>query len=119
MATDLLKEKTYWQESPADILQKLHTDISGLSEGEVLQRQKQYGLNIIRQRHVNFLTIFFRQFTGNPLIIILAIATFTSYLLGQHISSYYIFAMIIASVFLGLWNEYSAVRTVDTLLKKI
>src|SRR6266568_3959959 len=119
MATDLLKEKTYWQESPADILQKLHTDISGLSEGEVLQRQKQYGLNIIRQRHVNFLTIFFRQFTGNPLIIILAIATFSSYLLGQHISSYYIFAMIIASVFLGLWNEYSAVRTVDTLLKKI
>jgi len=119
MAIDLLKEKTYWQESPEDILQKLNTSPSGLSENEILKRQKQYGPNTIHQRKVNFFTIFVRQFTGNPLIIILAVATFISYLLGQHVSSYYIFGLIIASVLLGLWNEYSAVRTVDALLKKI
>ncbi len=119
MAIDLLKEKTYWAQSPDEILTKLQTETAGLPEREVLERQKKYGFNIIHQRKVNFLTIFLRQFTGNPLIIILAAATFISYLLGQHISSYYIFVLIIASVFLGLWNEYSAVRTVDTLLKKI
>src|SRR5205807_2114021 len=75
--------------------------------------------NTIHKRSVNFFPLFIRQFTGNPLIIILAIATFVSFLLGQHISSYYIFAMIIVSVFLGLWNEYSAQRTVESLLKKI
>ena len=119
MAINLLKEKEYWEQEPAEILQKLQTEPAGLSEKEVLERQKKYGLNIIHQRKVNFLTIFIRQFTGNPLIIILAVATFISYLLGQHISSYYIFGIILASVFLGLWNEYSAVRTVDGLLKKI
>jgi len=97
----------------------MSTTTSGLPEKEVLERQKHYGLNIIHHRNVNFLTIFFRQFSGNPLIIILAVATFISYTLGQHISSYYIFGMIFVSVFLGLWNEYSAVRTVDALLKKI
>jgi P-type Mg2+ transporter len=119
MATSLLQEKLYWQQNPDEILGTLHTNIFGLNETEVLRRQKQYGLNTIHKKSVNFLTIFFRQFTGNPLIIILAVATLISYFLGQHISSYYIFIMIIASVVLGLWNEYSAVRTVDSLLKKI
>ena len=49
----------------------------------------------------------------------MAIATFISYLLGQQISSYYIFGIIVASVILGLWNEYTAERTIDNLLKKI
>lgn len=119
MATDLLQEKIYWQGSPEEVLQKLQTNLSGLEENEITKRQKLYGLNTIHNRHVNLLTLFIRQFTGNPLIIILAVATFISYFLGQHISSYYIFGMIILSVFLGLWNEYSAVRTVDNLLKKI
>jgi len=119
MATDLLQEKMYWQEEPDEIVQKLQSSLSGLEEKEVLKRQAQYGLNTIHKKNVNLLTLFIRQFTGNPLIIILAVATFISYLLGQHISSYYIFGMIILSVFLGLWNEYSAVRTVKNLLKKI
>ena len=119
MAIDLLKEKEWWQQTPDVIVQKLNTSTSGLSEKDVLLRQKEHGLNIIHQRKVNFFTIFLRQFTGNPLIIILGIATFISYLLGQQISAYYIFALILLSVFLGLWNEYSAVRTVDSLLKKI
>ena len=119
MTTDLLQEKKYWQASPEELLKELQLSSSGLTENEVLKRQKEYGLNIIHKRNINFLSIFIRQFTGNPLIVILAIATFVSYLLGQQISSYYIFGLILASVFLGLWNEYSAVRTVDGLLKKI
>lgn len=119
MAIDLLRESVYWKATPDEILQNLHTATSGLTEVEVIKRQKQNGLNIIHKRNVNFLTIFLRQFTGNPLIIILAAATFISYLLGQQISSYYIFGIIIASVILGLWNEYSAFRTVDALLRKI
>jgi len=119
MASDLLHDDSLWKSSYDEIFKQLDTTAAGLNEGEVLKRQKQYGLNTIRKRNITFFTIFFRQFTGNPLIIILAVATFVSFLLGQHISSYYIFGIIIASVILGLWNEYSAVRTVDALLKKI
>jgi len=95
------------------------TALSGLKKEEVVKRQKQYGLNFIQTRKINIFTLFIRQFTSNPLIIILAIATIVSYFLGQQISSYYIFGIIIASVFLGLWNEYSAEKTIEDLLKKI
>jgi Mg2+-importing ATPase len=112
---DDLFEKLSFQET----LDTLKTSLIGLSAEEVHFRQKKYGLNIIHKRKINLLVILLRQFTGNPLIIILGIATLFSYFLGQHISSYYIFGIIVVSVFLGLWNEYSAERTVDNLLKKI
>lgn len=93
--------------------------VSGLSEYEVLQGHKKYGLNIIHKRKLNVFGIFTRQFTGNPLIIILVVATFIAFCLGQRTSSYYIFGTILLSIGLGLWNEYSAEKTVDNLLKKI
>lgn len=111
--------KLYCKFSPQETYSKLKTTISGLSEEEVHIRQRQYGTNIIHKRKINFLVILFRQFTSNPLIIILGIATLFSYFLGQRVSSYYIFGTIIASTLLGLWNEYTAERTVDNLLKKI
>ena len=94
-------------------------DSIGLTEHEALTRQAQYGLNIIHKRHLNSFSILIRQFTSNPLILILVIATFISFLLGQRTSSYYIFGTILMSIGLGLWNEYSAEKTVDNLLKKI
>src|ERR1035437_1704091 len=102
-----LNETNYWDQSTENILEKLKTQIIGLTESEVLSRQKQYGLNIIHKSKINIFTIFFRQITSNPLLIILAIATFISFMLGEKISSFYIFGMIIVSIALGLWNEYS------------
>ncbi len=102
-----------------DVLTRLQTRLSGLTEEEVLKRQQQYGLNMIHKRHVNLLSIILRQFKNNPLIIILATATCVSFLLGQQISSYYIFGMILVSIFLGVWNEYGAEKTIDALLRKI
>lgn len=93
--------------------------IQGLSSQEVLNSHKQYGLNTIQTKNTNILKIFFRQITGNPLIFILIAATIASYFLGQHISSYYIIGMILVSLILGFWNEYSAEKTVEDLLKKI
>lgn len=116
---DKLEGESFWDKTPQDSLKMLNTNASGLTINEVLTRQKQYGLNIIHKRKVNLLIILLRQLGGNPLILVLAIATLISYLLGQNLSSYYILGIIIASVLLGLWNEYSAERTIDNLLKKI
>lgn len=86
---------------------------------EVKKRQEQYGKNILARKRHNIFSIFFRQFTSNPLILILAIATLLSYLLGQHNSSYYIFGIIFISILLGLFNEYAAEKTIETLLKRV
>ncbi len=91
----------------------------GLTEQEALQNQKKYGLNIIHKSKINPIRIFTAQFTSNPLIIILAIATAISFSLGQTISSLYIFGIIVVSILLRLINEYAAEKTVESLLKKI
>lgn len=112
-------DKDYVTLTYEDVLTQLQTRPAGLTESEVIERQKKYGLNTIHKKKVNLLLIIYRQFTGNPLILILAAATFVSFMLGQHVSSYYIFAMILVSIVLGVWNEYGAEKTVDALLKKI
>ncbi|HUD08136.1 MAG TPA: magnesium-translocating P-type ATPase [Candidatus Saccharimonadales bacterium] len=119
MADDTSHNVSWWQETPEGVLVKIGTSLSGLSNRTVLERQKQYGLNVVSNKKTSLLEIFIRQFTGNPLIIILAIATIAAFFLGQHDSSYYILGIIVASVLLGLWNEYSATKTVEDLLKKI
>lgn len=93
--------------------------MSGLTEDEAKSRHARYGFNVIHSRDVSIPTILLRQITGNTLILVLAAATTISYLLGEHVSSYYIFAMILLSVGLGFWNEYAAERTVENLLKRI
>lgn len=102
-----------------DTLVKLQTKLSGLTNHEVTKNQNKYGLNLIEKKKVNILTIFIRQFKNNPLLLVLVLATLISFMLGQHISSYYIFGMIMLSIFLGLWNEYAAEKTIDKLLNKI
>jgi P-type Mg2+ transporter len=101
------------------VLEQLQSRPEGLTESEVLKRRQQYGLNLLSQKQQGWVAILFRQVTGNPLILILAGATIVSYSLGQQVSSYYIFAMIVVSLVLGFWNEYFAEKTVKTLLKKV
>ena len=119
MNDEQLQLETFSKLTYEDTLTKLQSRLSGLTDNEILQRQKKYGLNTISKKHINLLQIIFRQFTSNPLIIVLAVATLVSFLLGQHISSLYIFGMILLSIILGTWNEYAAEKTIDALLKKI
>jgi magnesium-transporting ATPase (P-type) len=114
-----MDKQKIWNLSPEDTIKKLQTSLTGLSKEEITQRQKQYGLNILHKRNISPLQIFIRQFKGNPLIIILLVATAISYALGQHNSSFYIFGITILSLLLGFWNEYSSEKTVADLLKKI
>ncbi|MFH0773361.1 MAG: magnesium-translocating P-type ATPase [bacterium] len=119
MKSNTYKTPLLWNATSQELLHQLNTSLSGLSEHEAQIRQKQNGLNIIHKQKLNIITVFVRQFTSNPLILILVIATCISFLLGQRTSSYYIFGTIMLGIGLGLWNEYSAEKTVDNLLKKI
>lgn len=117
--TSILQDKNIWGVPFEDVLTDFQVKMSGLTESEVSTRHLKYGLNVISQKNINFFNILIRQFRGNPLILILAAATLIAFFLGQQVSSYYIFGMIVLSVILGFWNEYSAEKTVDSLLKHI
>ncbi|HZE86774.1 MAG TPA: magnesium-translocating P-type ATPase, partial [Methylomirabilota bacterium] len=105
--------------SADEVIEKLQTTKSGLSQIQTRERLKTYGPNTIHNEKVNVFSLFLRQFTSNPLLLILAAATIISFFLGQKVSSYYIFGIIVVSILLGFWNEYTAEKTIDNLLKKI
>src|ERR1700694_4683444 len=119
MSVNILPNQNYWSLSAEEVLNNLRTKDTGLTENEILSRQKQFGLNLIQAKKFSIFSIILRQLTGNPLILILTVATFTSFLLGQRVSAFYIFWMIIVSISLGVWNEFTAERTIENLLKKI
>lgn len=105
--------------SPEEVLDEISSGHNGLSTKEADKRLAKYGPNSIQSRKFNVWILLWRQVTGNPLVIILAVATAISYVMGEHTSAYYIFAMILLSVGLGFWNEFAAERTVRDLLKKV
>jgi Mg2+-importing ATPase len=120
MPVKIILHESYWNISKEETLQTLQTNTSsGLTEGQVSLRQKQFGLNLLHVKKFTLISLVFRQLTGNPLLIILASATFISFLLGERVSAFYVFVMILISISLGSWNEYAAEKTVENLLKKI
>jgi Mg2+-importing ATPase len=102
-----------------DILKSLATQPTGLSDAEAFKRESFFGPNLIHKRRINTFSILTRQVTGNPLTIILTLATLVSLALGQGVSSLYIIGMIALSIILGFWNEFSAQKTIEKLLKTI
>ncbi len=107
------------RQTPEEALTTIGSREDGLTNKEVTARLKQFGLNTIKNKQTGIAKLLWRQIGGNPLVIILAVATIISYMMGQHTSAYYIFAMIILSAGLGFWNEFAAERTVRDLLKRV
>lgn len=110
---------SYVHASTEDALQKIHSSQIGISEEEAKKRLSENGLNTIKKKRVNVFSVLLRQITSNPLTIILGIATAMSFSLGEKGSAYYIFGIITVSILLGFYNEFSAEKTVEALLKKI
>lgn len=98
--------------------QEVQRDV-GLTTAQALENINKYGSNVLQSQKLSTLNILFRQFKGNYLIYVLVVCTLVSFFLGQRVSSIYIFVMIFVSSGLGFWNEYSAQKTVDGLLKRI
>lgn len=94
-------------------------DEVGLTAAQAQENIAKYGANILESQKLSAVKILGRQFKGNYLVYILIICTVASFALGERVSSLYIFAMIFVSAGLGFWNEYSAQKTVERLLKRI
>src|SRR4030043_1823523 len=112
-------EFKWWSQDLDSIVEKLGTKRSGLSEDEAGLRLKKYGLNNFGvNKSFSFLRILFSQFK-NLLTLILVIASFVSFMLGEHIDSIVIIALVILSAFFGFIQEYKAEKTLLKLKKYI
>ncbi len=97
-----------------EVLRKLQTSTTGLSEDEALRRLKIYGYNELERKRVSALSIFARQFMSF-LILILIIACIIALALGEFIDACTILAIVLLMGIMGFVQEYRAEKTLEKL----
>jgi len=100
-----------------NIINKLNSNINGLSKNEVEKRQKQYGKNVLpKEKEPSLLYVFISQFKS-PMIIILIIAGIISYIIGEHIDGIFIAVIVLLNAILGTYQEYNAIKSAASIQK--
>ncbi len=109
-----------WAISVADVLQKLDSQTTGLSESEASRRLQTFGFNILpKERRFKLARILLDQFKS-PLIIILILAGTVTAILAEWKDSIAIFAAVLLNAALGFYQESkaeSALSVLETYVK--
>ncbi|WP_300609309.1 HAD-IC family P-type ATPase, partial [Methanohalophilus sp.] len=105
-----------WHSFTADeVFDKLDTSVDGLSTVEAQKRLEKYGRNeIISKREETKLKVFLRQF-ANVLIIILLVASFISFAIGEVVDSGTIMLIVLLNAVLGFTQEWKAEKAIEAL----
>jgi Mg2+-importing ATPase len=111
-----MKFSEYITKDVNDVFKDLKTSEKGLSEQEVKERQKIYGLNEVKVKETSLTDVLLRQFKS-PFFYLLFIVSIISFLIGEKIDSLVIFIFIFVNVSLGFFQEARAVRTASILKK--
>jgi len=101
---------------PQQIAQQLETDLKqGLNDAEAKQRLEKFGANVlIEQKKVSFLSIAREEITEPMILLLLAVGVLYS-IWGERRDALTIFAVIFALVFVEVWNEFRAKRSIAAL----
>src|SRR3989344_4877164 len=117
----MTKETENWHSlSSKEVIKKLETDsLFGLSENEVRERQKRFGKNKLpEEKPLSSLRIFVEQFT-NPLIYILVIAGFITFLLKDYTDTIIIFGAVFLNTIFGFFQENKTSKILRELKKAV
>ena len=91
----------------------------GLSEKEVLERRKKYGLNVILAKEKpKIFSIFLSQFKS-PLIYILLLVGAISFIFGEFFDFILVISVLVLNVLMGFFQEYNAKKTLYALRKLV
>ncbi len=104
-----------WAVEAGEVLQKLETKPTGLSDAEAEARLRRYGKNTFHNREKeNALVIFFKQFLS-PLIFLLVAAGILTSILNEWVETAVIVLAVLVNVSLGFYHEHHAENTLDKL----
>ncbi|MEK5482658.1 MULTISPECIES: cation-translocating P-type ATPase [unclassified Viridibacillus] len=105
----------YHQQSSTEVMDMLDVTKQGLSDYDVEKRQEEYGYNeLVAGKRTSAIAVFFGQFK-DLLVIILMIAAFISYLLGEVGSTIVILIVVILNAILGTVQHVKAEKSLDNL----
>ncbi|MDM5233933.1 cation-translocating P-type ATPase [Lysinibacillus pakistanensis] len=105
----------YHQQSSAEVMKTLNVTEQGLSDYDVQKRQEVYGYNVLEEgKKTSTIAVFLGQFK-DLLVIILIIAAFVSFLLGEVESTIVIMVVVILNSILGTVQHVKAEQSLDNL----
>lgn len=99
-----------------EILEMLETSADGLSKEEVTKRQKEFGLNLLKEHKVSKLSVLVGQFKS-PLVVILLLASLISFSIGHRGDALLIALIVCINTLLGFWQELKALTSIEALNK--
>ncbi|KGR85895.1 cation-translocating P-type ATPase [Lysinibacillus boronitolerans] len=105
----------YHQQSSAEVMKILNVTTQGLTDDDVQKRQQVYGCNVLEEgKKTSTLAVFMGQFK-DLLVIILLVAAFVSFLLGEVESTIVIMIVVILNAILGTVQHVKAEQSLDNL----
>jgi Mg2+-importing ATPase len=106
----------FWSLTPQELLAKLGSSASGLSQDEAKARLKTYGPNSLKpQKRLSTFALLLSQYKS-PIILILIFAAILSFFLGDHPDAVIILVIVLISGLLAFWQEKGATQAVAKLL---
>ncbi len=100
-----------------DIYKVYESDAYGLTTEEAKDRLIKYGANELPEEKITPLPIIFILQFANPLIYILLGAAVLSFIVGEHVDSYFIMSVVSFNAIIGTIQEYSAKKSASSLKK--
>ncbi len=108
-----------WGCGAGEVYEGLHTSPDGLNDEEADRRHHVFGLNELAAKKKRGLIALFLSYFINPLILLLLTVATVSYFLDNVISAGIIYFMVLASVCITFYQEYSAQDAAEKLRKMI
>jgi magnesium-transporting ATPase (P-type) len=109
------KPVAWHAETDQIVLQRLQSSAVGLSEAEVAERQRDFGLNQLPTPAPPTLFVIVLHQLKSPLIYILLVAGVVSILIGDSKDAIFIFAVVALNAALGAYQEWRAERSAAAL----
>lgn len=105
-----------WHATPDErVYSKLQTNLSGIQQSEVQERQREFGRNTLPERKpLTLLDIILHQFKS-PLIYILLAAGLIALLTGDYKDAIFILAVILLNATIGTIQEWQAEKSAHAL----
>lgn len=108
-------EKPIYQQSQSEILKQFNTSESGLSDAQVKEHQKKYGLNELNQEEQKSTLKMFLENFKDPMVIILLIVAVIQITLGEVFESTVILAIVVLSAVITVIQEKKAAESLESL----
>jgi cation-transporting P-type ATPase F len=116
----ILEEKKWYSFTNAATLKRLEVDAGlGLSEGEVAERQKLYGKNVLTPKKGTPAWLRFLMQFNQPLVYILVAAALVTFILKEWIDSSVIFGVVLINSIVGFLQESKALNALAALARSM